>query len=304
MPRCLLRLDVAFLVSALAATACGGQSFQNGADGTNAGAASAGAASAGTSNAGGSSGGNGNGAGAGQGGSTTGGKSQGGSHSGGAGSSGAAAGGVGTGGSSQCDAFLDEHSSTITVRLTNDTMAPIYLGQQMQACGEPDLFDVTDAAGAALVSPGFCTTTCEQIMHNAVMGCPPIACIAGSAITLQPGESALRQWNGVFMVEAELPTACLPNPEALSMCERVASAKPGAFTFSARAGTQLQCSSFVGGVCQACMPDSSGGCSTRGGLIGGTILSAETKVMLDGSYGVGGAGGGGMTRPVEIVFKN
>jgi hypothetical protein len=32
-------------------------------------------------------------------------------------------------------------------------------------------------------------------------------------------------------------------------------------------------------------------------------IKAETKVMLDGSYGVGGPGGGGMVRSVEIDFK-
>jgi len=80
--------------------------------------------------------------------------------------------------------------------------------------------------------------------------------------------------------------------------------KPGAFTFSSQAGTKLDCSQFGGGMCQACMPDSSGGCATQGALVSGTLLLAETKVMLDGSYGVGGLGAGGMAMAVEVVFKN
>jgi hypothetical protein len=50
----------------------------------------------------------------------------------------------------------------------------------------------------------------------------------------------------------------------------------------------------------------SGGCTTRGALVGGPMLSAEITVELDASYGVGpGNGGtGGMTRPIQIVFKD
>jgi hypothetical protein len=36
----------------------------------------------------------------------------------------------------------------------------------------------------------------------------------------------------------------------------------------------------------------------------GPTHSAETKVTLDGSYGLGGPGGGGMVRSVEIAFKD
>jgi len=52
------------------------------------------------------------------------------------------------------------------------------------------------------------------------------------------------------------------------------------------------------------MPNSSGGCNTFGAVVAGPLISAQVKLMLDGSYGLGGPGGGGMVRPVEIVFKN
>jgi len=298
MTSSLSRLAVPLVALTLAASACGGSSFTSGNGDPNGGTTSAGTTSGGGTDSGGTDSGGSN-----QAGSATGGKTQGGSHSGGTASGGTSTGGTGSGGSSQCDAFLDEPGSMVTVRLTNETMTPIYLGSQMQGCGPAVLFQVANASGMPLQSPGFCTTTCEDIMHNTVMGCPPIACIITAAITLQPGESALRQWSGAFMVSATLPPACRP-AAGTSECERIAGVQPGAFTFSAQAGTALDCTKFGGSMCQACMPDSGGGCATSGALIAGTLLSAETKVMLDGSYGVGGSGGGGMTRPVEIVFKN
>jgi hypothetical protein len=289
-------LVLPFVALALVLSACGGSSFSNGGD------PSGGTASAGTTSGGGTDGGTGSGGGN-QGGASTGGKAQAGSHSGGTATGGKSAGGTGSGGSSQCDAFLDEPGSTVAVRIVNETQLPIYLGPQMQGCGGAPLFGVVDAAGKPLQSAGYCSTTCEQIMHNAVIGCPPIACVIGSTITLQPGESTIQQWSGAFLVSATLPAACRP-ADGTNECERVAGVKPGVFTFSSQAGTKLDCSQFGGGTCQACMPDSSGGCATPGAVISGTLLSAETMVTLDGSYGVGGSGGGGMARTVEVVFKD
>jgi hypothetical protein len=83
---------------------------------------------------------------------------------------------------------------------------------------------------------------------------------------------------------------------------------PGRFTFVAQAGTELDCLQTTG-TCAECMAQGEGGCSTSA-TIGGMLLTAETTVDLDASYGVGGSDvpdgvtGIGATLPVEIVFED
>ncbi len=162
---------------------------------------------------------------------------------------------------------------------------------------------MADAAGKALASPGFCMTSCNDVIHGTVRGCPAIACALGSAITLQPGDSMLTQWSGEFVVNEMLPPACRP-ANGQSDCQRIEGVQPGAFTFSAQAGTKLDCTQFGGGMCAACTPNKEGGCTTFGAVIAAPLLAAETKVVLDGGYGVGPGGGGGQVRSVDITFKN
>lgn len=112
----------------------------------------------------------------------------------------------------------------------------------------------------------------------------------------------MQQWTASYLSTTELTPACRRPTASTSQCQRVVAVEPGVFTFSAQAGTKLDCLPS-GGVCAECGPDGNGGCTTIGALIAGALLSAEAKVTLDGSYGVGGSGGDGLTRAVEIVFK-
>jgi len=284
-----------WVLLALSTVACGGRAFESGRD------ASGGATNGGD---GGSATSGGSNAGSGDlGGAATAGSAQGGSPAGGAGTAGTASGGsAGSGGSPECDAFLNETGSTVQVRLTNETRAPLYLGSQTPGCSVGAYFQVRDAAGTPLTTLGSCATTCATLMQATIRVCPPTLCIVASVVTLQPGESVMQQWDASYFVTAELTPACRP-ADGTRECQRVVAAQPGAYTFSAVAGTKIDCSDYAGDPCTACMPDNNGGCLNFGAIIGGARVAAEAQVTLDGSYGLGAAGGGGKTRPVEIVFK-
>lgn len=268
---------LSLLVATFALPACGGKSSEDG---------------PGDSSGGTNSGGMVHGGGTGHGGMATGGVAEG-------GSAGVATGGNGLGGKADCDAYKDEGAANIPVRIINATKAPLYLGPQ-PACGAAPLFNVTDAAGNLLPSPSFCQLTCQGFINGGGIACPAIACPIGAVLTLQPGEDSLQLWNGLHNEAVLLTPECRP-ASGESMCLRVAAVEPGTFTFSATAGSQLACSVSS---CMTCTPSSTGGCTTFGGAVLEPTRSAETKVMLDGSYGLGGPGGGGMVRSVEIVFKD
>jgi hypothetical protein len=274
---------LSLLVTTFALPACGGKSF--GAADDNGGNDSGGSDSGGKAH----------------GGSSRGGSAQGGRNSsaGEGGSAGLGKGGSAQGGTAQCDAYLDEGPGNIPVRIVNETKAAIYLGPQ-PGCGAAPLFSVADAAGTPLPFVGFCQTTCQQLLRGGAISCPAIACPAGQVLTLQPGEDTLQLWNGLYNQPMLFAPACRP-ATGESMCLRVAAVKPGTFTFMATAGSMLDCSQPY---CMTCTPSDTGGCTTFGGVVTGPTLSAQTTLLLDGSYGLGGPGGGGTVQSVEIVFKD
>jgi hypothetical protein len=213
------------------------------------------------------------------------------------GSAGVAAGGNAQSGA-RCDAYVDEGAANISVRIVNETKAALYLGPQ-PSCGAAPFFDVRDAADNLLPYPGVCQVTCQQLLSGAGIACLPVVCPIGPVLTLQPGEDALQYWNGLYDEATSLVPECRP-PSGESLCQRVVAVKPGSFTFTATAGSGLDCSAPF---CMTCTPSNTGGCTTLGGVVSGPSYSAETKLVLDASYGLGGLGGG-MVRPVEIVFRD
>lgn len=224
--------------------------------------------------------------------SSGGGASNGGTGGEGRGHAGASTGGAG--GSSECVYDDDDGPANIPVRIVNATSAPLYLGPQ-PGCGSEPLFTVTDAAGNQLMPPGFCHTSCQQLLSGMVSGCPSIACPVGAVLELKPGEDTLQLWNGLFTETETLPPQCRP-AEDIGTCERVAVVRPGTFTFHASAHVAFDCSASV---CMTCTPSSTGGCTTYAGVVSGPVLSTETQMELDGSYGLAP---GGMVNTVEIVF--
>jgi hypothetical protein len=201
-----------------------------------------------------------------------------------------------------CSGFDDDPAWSVAVSLRNETNRAIYLGQTMVTCGVEQLFHVSDAAGAPLPEFSSCRQSCENVMQSGGKGCPSI-CAYPSAITLEPGEATNTLWSGLYRVDLEIPGECTPLQKIATVtCDRAEQIEPGAFTFVSQAGTSVDCSQTLG-TCGDCVPNGNGGCTTGAALIAGTLLGAETTVMLDASYGVGDPSGGGPTLPVEIVFR-
>ncbi len=247
----------------------------------------------------------------------------GGTGAGGTGAGGTSKGGGATqGGAAACAKYDDEAPAFVSVELINKTNVPIYLGQSKVTCEMSPLFQVADARGGELPSISRCRSSCADLRTQGAGGCTAI-CLFPLAVALQPGEQRFTTWDGLYSVPAALPSKCLAfeNDGQTASCDQARRIQPGTFTFSARAGTGLDCSQTQGpeGICQACTQDGDGGCSTPGSLIGGDILTATATVTLDASYGVygtangssnpsPGAGAGPSGTPevssVQLVFTN
>jgi hypothetical protein len=203
------------------------------------------------------------------------------------GGSGPAGGSSGEGGSASCERFDDDTGWSIGVEIANFTERTLHVGTDAMDCYPSPLPFAVAQGGVELEAPGFCRTSCEG--RGLIGGCPP-ACFLSTAVTLAPGEGVSLRWEGLYRVATELPSECVA-PEVQSgapvPCERAQQIEQGLFAFSARAGTELDCSGSSG-ECPVCEPTSSGGCTTEGALIGGTILTAEVSAELDASYGVFG----------------
>jgi hypothetical protein len=259
-------LSAALLFSALAA--CGGKSFEVGDPDPNPGGSN--------------QGGSGNVAGTSSGGSINKGGTTG---KGGSGSAGAGQGGAA---GASCESFNDQPGYFVSVAIINKTAAPIHLGQNMVTCGVSPLFDVKDAGGVPLPSLGDCRSSCQQVRSNGPVGCPA-ACAFPSVVTLQPGEIIYTSYDGLYEFQTTLPDACVNPMFGDNQCSQARQIQPGTFTFSSRAGSNLDCSQTTGtGRCSACTPTGSGGCTTPASLISGKIHNATTTVVLDASYGVFG----------------
>ncbi len=227
------------------------------------------------------------------------------------------AGGGSAGSGSVCNKYDDEAPTAISVMIVNKTDAPIYLGQEMMTCGVAPLFEVADARGGKLPSLGGCRASCVGLRTQGQAGCPSI-CQFPTSVALQPGEQRFTNWTGLYRVPGEVPAACaaFQTDEAGSLsCDMAKRVVAGTYTFSARAGTSLDCSqTSVGASCSACTVDGEGGCTTSGSLIGGKILTAQATVELNQSYGVyggdaeapapGGNSGATANLAVELVFTN
>jgi len=216
-----------------------------------------------------------------------------------------------------CASFDDEAGAQVRVSMLNKTSAPIYIGQDKVTCSAEPLFQVAGADGAVLPSLGGCRAPCSAVRKNGGVGCPDI-CLFPTSAALQPGELLYTSWDGLFLVQGNLPKKCqvVDEGEPSIVCDQAKRIQPGTFTFSARAGTALDCSQTTGnGGCSMCMSDGSGACATPGSLISGTILTAEATVALDARYGVydapsaGSSPGAADAAPiemltVELVFMN
>lgn len=260
------------------ATSCGGKSL-DGAEstgGTDAGGTDAGGTSSGGTSAG-----------------TVGiaGQVAGGTHAGGTSVGGSA--GI-AGSDSECTSRDDDAPIALPIWITNETLVPIHLGPTVPVCEAAPLFSVADAAGSLLPSLSWCRFSCQSLRKHGGAGCPPI-CPVWKTVTLEPGETLVTAWDGLYRADSSLPGRCVSGrePEQPLTCDQAKRVRPGGYTFRAEAGTTLDCSS-------------TGSCES-GGLVGGVLRTAVAQVELDARYGVlelqpePGSPGSGAAPAVPIV---
>jgi hypothetical protein len=202
------------------------------------------------------------------------------------------------------------------------TTTTLYLGQDTVTCGIAPLFQVAEADGTPLPDLGDCRAACVTLRQQGAGGCVGL-CAFPNTVQLQPGEVLYTSWDGLFAVQGQLPSKCVPydtGGDTKVSCDQAKRIEPGTFTFSARAGSALDCSQTnPDGACVPCTPSPNGGCTRSSSLIAGPLHAAEATVALDASYGVypapspppsPGADGAGaapsdvpVARMVELVFR-
>lgn len=231
------------------------------------------------------------------------------------------AGRVGEGGSAgapECTAYDDEASAYIPVWIINETARMLYLGPRMASCSSAPEFEVADGSGVRLPPVTGCPGSCTVLRTSGAGGCPTI-CLQPSAVELKPGEVIHTTWQGLYSVRASLPAHCAPDgagPGELQ-CEQAKRAAAGEFTFTAVAGSALDCSAGATGTCEPCVERDEGGCRRRGALVGGAEHVAKTTAFLSVQYGLspistktlpppGGSGNSGAApapAQVELIFR-
>src|SRR6185369_17703699 len=115
----------------------------------------------------------------------------------------------------------------------------------------------------------------------------PTVCASPSTVTLAPGQTLDIPWDGLFGVPSTVPAECMHTaaPSATA-CVRAQQIKNGIYTFSAQAGAKLEC---LTSTC-TCTPNPSGGCTTAGSTMAGTIITTDFIIALDpAGNGVGTA---------------
>lgn len=263
--------------------ACGGKSLEEGGDEPGAGGTSS---QGNTGNVAGSDGGTGVG-GKGQGGSghagtsSKGGTATGGSSSGGTGQGGAGQGGQG---GNACEAFKDDAGAYIRVEILNQTSETIYLGERVLDCYDPPKFAVQDGAGRGLLLREDCRQSCEVVGSGGPVGCPAL-CALPQVISLMPGESYRTSWDGLELLQKQLPKECVVAPNGVAECSQAVRIQPGAFTFSSNAGSAIECA-ISSNPCQTCQPTGFGGCAIQGAQVSGPLIKASVQVELDSSFGI------------------
>jgi hypothetical protein len=197
-----------------------------------------------------------------------------------------------------CTSFMDQGTWSLLVQIKNEMSQTLYVGQPTTSCEVKRLFKVEDGGRTELPSLEGCHTSCQTMMQSGPATCPT-ACATPSTVTLQPGQTIQIPWDGRFGVPQSLPAQCLQSGvQAPASCVQAHRVEAAAFTFSAQAGTQLECLQ-PGGTC-TCTPNSNGGCTSAGSTIGGTIYTSEYFVKLE----PGEVTPGGEPPYIGILFRD
>lgn len=195
-----------------------------------------------------------------------------------------------------CSSYADKSGYQLMVRIENKMSRTLYLGQEQMSCDAQRIFQVEDGARHVLPSLDNCHTSCDQMMTSGPVTCP-LVCQAPATIKLDPNQVLQVPWDGRFGVMQTLPQSCLPATQtAPASCVQADRVEPAIFTFSAKAGSSVQC---LAGAC-TCTPNQMGGCSNASSLISGTIYTTEYVVKLEPTE-MSTAGGGAY---IGLVFKD
>jgi len=224
-------------------------------------------------------------------------------------SGGSSAAGRSSGGASVCSEFTEQTPQPVTVKIRNDTGVPVYMGSRMQTCTSEALYGVLDASGTTLPNSGICSTPCQGFLDgNPIGGCVGL-CLAPEVTRLNPGETLVTQWSGLYAVADQLPHECdasVSSGEGPVSCVVDRRIEPGSYTFVAEAGSDFTCDGSVAD-CPTCKPGTDG-CTLRGATVSGSNFTAVMPVDLDAQYGIygshfGGPFGDGQVSSVELVFR-
>jgi hypothetical protein len=229
----------------------------------------------------------------------------------------------GSAGAPECTAYDDETGVYIPVWIINETAQILYLGPRMASCSSSPEFEVADGSGARLQTVTGCPGSCTVLRTSGAGGCPTI-CLQASAVELKPGEVIRTTWQGRYSVRASLPAHCSPYDvvgESSLECEQAKRATAGEFTFTAVAGSALDCSARATAPCESCVDQNEGGCRRRGALVTGAEHIAKATAFIGVQYGlspistktlpppdgsIGGSANSGAApapSPVELIFR-
>jgi hypothetical protein len=205
----------------------------------------------------------------------------------------------GSGGAMACSSYADDAAWSLTVHIKNQKSTTIYVGQDMPGCDAQPLFQVEDGARRVLTGLGSCRSSCSRVMTSGPVACPSV-CATPMTVTLAPGQTIDIPWNGQFAVPEILPQECLQPAQqgGAAACVRAQQVKPGLFTFTAKAGTQLTCS--APGTC-VCSPNATGGCMTPSSTMSGTIITTQFIIALEPGEPGGAVGD---FQYLGLVFKD
>lgn len=202
---------------------------------------------------------------------------------------------VTTGGSSGGEACSDYRApasppwTKVTVRLRNNTLAPLYLGSQ-GGCGLTP-FTLKDAGGDALLwRAEACSPTCEAQQSGSCV-CD-LDCALPPVFLIPAGGAYETTWEGSIFARASMPATCFKDPScAAGGCLLEQSAPTGVLELSATLwDTVTDCPMGMAGC--ACDPGAQGYCQIDGvAQVGGTQRSGSSKLMYPGA------------KLVEVVFQ-
>lgn len=224
--------------------------------------------------------------------------------SGGSGAGGGASGGAAT----ACQDFDDDGVGRVELLIINRRSTSIFLGPTEQTCGEVPPFELEQDGVQLEYFDGSCSASCAQLRDSGYLSCPAI-CLYPHAVELPPGESYVATWDARVHRQTTLPVECVSaedGPETEQACYRREKVAAGEYTFSVKAGTELDCDSGIAPPeCSACEPGPQGGCVSTGGMVGGEMLTASTQASLGELHlDESGPAAGGAVAPVEVIFTD